>query len=250
VIRARDLAARFGGTVVLDGISFDVAAGAAFGIVGESGSGKSTVLRVLAGLHEVWSGSLVIDDVPRRPGRATIGRSVQMVFQDPYGALHPRHTVERALREPVAIRRLDDPAGRVARALADVGLDPGLRFRYPHQLSGGQRQRVAIARALMLEPRILLLDEPTSALDASVQGEIVTLFERLRREHGLTYVLVGHNLAVVARLCGTVAVMREGRFVEAVHASELRRGAVRHPYTMALLAASRAWRRAESVSSA
>jgi peptide/nickel transport system ATP-binding protein len=125
-----------------------------------------------------------------------------------------------------------------------VGLDPGLRFRYPHQLSGGQRQRVAIARALMLEPRVLLLDEPTSALDASVQAEIVALFDRLRRERGLTYVLVGHNLAIVARLCDTVAVMREGRFVETVTAPALRRGAVRHPYTGALIAASRGWRRA------
>jgi peptide/nickel transport system ATP-binding protein len=245
MIEARALTARFGLTTAVDGVSFSVAAGEAFGIVGESGSGKSTLLRVLAGLHEAWSGRLVLDGVPQERRRAHRGR-VQMVFQDPYGSLHPRHTVDRALAEPLAIHRVGDPARRIAAALDAVGLEPMHRFRYPHQLSGGQRQRVAIARALILEPAILLLDEPTAALDVSVQAEIIAVLQRLRRERRPTYVLVSHDLAIVAQLCERVAVMRDGRIVEELAVADLRARKARHPYTRELLTASRGYRRRES----
>jgi peptide/nickel transport system ATP-binding protein len=244
MIDARGLTARFGATVAVDGVSFVVAPGAALGIVGESGSGKSTVLRALAGLHEDWSGGLVVDGVVMKPGRRRrLGGRVQMVFQDPYGSLHPRHTVDRALAEPLAIHGIGDAARRVAGALTAVGLDPAHRFRYPHQLSGGQRQRVAIARALILEPAIVLLDEPTSALDATVRAEILQLLNRLRRERQLTYVLVSHNLAVVAALCERVAVMRDGRIVEQLAVADIRTGRARDPYTAELIEASHGYRR-------
>jgi peptide/nickel transport system ATP-binding protein len=239
MIEARALTARFDTTTAVDGVSFSVAAGEAFGIVGESGSGKSTLLRVIAGLHETWSGTLVLDGSPQGH-RARRGR-VQMVFQDPYGSLHPRHTVDRALGEPLAIHGTGDAAPRIAAALSAVGLESAHRFRYPHQLSGGQRQRVAIARALILEPTILLLDEPTAALDVSVQAEIIALLQRLRRERRLTYVLVSHNLAIVAQLCERVAVMREARIVEELTTADLRADTAQHPYTRELLTASRGY---------
>src|SRR5262249_15204981 len=148
-----------------------------------------------------WSGDLLIEGERQKPRRTpAFHRLVQMVFQDPYGSLHPRQTVDRALAEPLAIHGVGDIDRRIKMVLEDVGLDASFRYRYPHQLSGGQRQRVAIGRALILEPRLLLLDEPTSALDVSVQAEILNLLMRLRRDRGLTYVLVSHNLAVVAHM--------------------------------------------------
>jgi ABC-type dipeptide/oligopeptide/nickel transport system ATPase subunit len=222
-------------------VSFRVAEGEAFGLVGESGTGKSTVLRALVGLVEAWEGRMAVGGVPlgRRRDRAFYKR-VQMVFQDPYGSLHPRHTVDRILAEPIAIHGLGggDGGRRIERALADVGLGPAFRFRYPHQLSGGQRQRVAIARALVLEPRILLLDEPTSSLDVSVQAEILNLLTRLRRARELTLVLVSHNLAVVAHMCERLAVMNAGRVVEELTVARLRAGEPAEPYTRQLLQAS------------
>ena len=245
MIAASRLSAEFGGRRVVAEVSFRVAAGEAFGIVGESGAGKSTLLRVVAGLHEAWSGALSIGGRSQRAGRRRPRDDyVPMVFQDPYGSLHPRHSVDRALAEPLLVHRLGDRAVRIEAALRTVGLDASHRFRYPHQLSGGQRQRVAIARALILNPRLVLLDEPTSALDASVQADILALLGRLRREQGLAYLLVSHNLAIIAQLCDRVAVMREGRFVEELDVAALRTGAVRHPYTQELLAATRGYRRA------
>ena len=152
---------------------------------------------------------------PRAHGTdLAFARACQMVFQDPYGSLHPRKTVNAALIEPLAVHGLGDRDARVAAALQAVGLDRRFRYRFPHQLSGGQRQRVAIARALMLEPKVMLLDEPTSALDVSVQAEILNLLKRLRREQGLTYLMVTHNLPVVSFLCDRLAVMKAGRIVE------------------------------------
>ena len=245
MIAARDLTARHGENAVVKDVSFDVADGDSFGIVGESGSGKSTLLRVIAGLHRDWTGELAIAGKPqgkRRP--RAFGRAVQMVFQDPYGSLHPRQTVDRALAEPLIVQGLGHDSARILGALRDVGLDASHRFRYPHQLSGGQRQRVAIARALMLHAKLLLLDEPTSAVDASVQADVIALLRRLKAEHGMTFVLVSHSLAVVAALCERVAVMQDGRFVEQIAAADLRRGALTAPYARELFAASRGFRRA------
>ncbi len=226
-------------------ISFRVADGESFGLVGESGSGKSTVLRALSGLNPNWSGRLTVaGKTLRRRRDKAFYKQVQMVFQDPYGSLHPRHTVDRILAEPIAIHGLGDPDRRIAHALEEVGLDAQFRYRYPHQLSGGQRQRVAIARALILEPKILLLDEPTSALDVSVQAEVLNLLRRLKRERDLTYILVSHNLAVVAYICGRLAVMNHGAIVEEMTVAQLRARAPSNRYTKQLLIASRGYDRA------
>src|SRR5262245_3448149 len=157
----------------VDEVSFAIGEGEAYGLVGESGCGKSTILRAISGLNARWSGDIVAEGQALGSRRSLAShRRIQMVFQDPYGSLHPRHTVDTILAEPIAIHRLDDANGRINRALEQVGLGRAFRFRFPHQLSGGQRQRVAIARAMILEPRILLLDEPTSALDVSIQSEV------------------------------------------------------------------------------
>jgi peptide/nickel transport system ATP-binding protein len=228
-------------------VSCRIAAGESFGLVGESGSGKSTILRALCGLTPGWRGRMSIDGEELDPGArrsASFYRTVQMVFQDPYGSLHPRHTVNRTLSEPIAIHGLDNAGGRVEEALEQVGLGQGFRFRFPHQLSGGQRQRVAIARALILKPKILLLDEPTSALDVSVQAEVLNLLMRLREELSLTFVLVSHDLAVVSHLCDRIAVMRNGALVEEVTSDDLARGEPAQAYTRQLLLASKGYDRA------
>lgn len=219
--------------------SFSVAPGESFGIVGESGSGKSTILRALSGLNPNWSGDMRIDGAiqTRRRSRGFY-KDVQMVFQDPYASLHPRRTLDDTLREPLAIHGMDDVERRIRHALDAVALPLSFRFRYPHQLSGGQRQRVAIARSLILEPKILLLDEPTSALDVSIQAEILNLLRALRRERSLTYVLVSHNLAVIAYMCDRLIVMTEGRIVESLGLADLQARRPRHPYTQELLRAS------------
>jgi peptide/nickel transport system ATP-binding protein len=161
-----------------------------------------------------------------------------MVFQDPYGSLHPRQTVDRALSEPLIVHGLADREARILRALDEVALPASVRFRFPHQLSGGQRQRVAIARALMAEPEVLLLDEPTSALDVSVQAEVLNLLADLKQQRHLTTVMVSHNLAVVAYLCPMIGVMQAGEMVEQLSAEDLRAGRVAHPHTAALRALS------------
>ena len=244
-IRVSRLDVRFGLLHAANDVTFEVAQGESYGIVGESGSGKSTVLRALSGLNPRWTGRIEINGEAqghRRPKR--FHRSVQMVFQDPFASLHPKQTVDRALSEPIAIHGLDKAEQRIARALAEVGLGPSFRFRYPHQLSGGQRQRVAIARALILEPSILLLDEPTSALDVSIQAEVLNLLVALRQARGLTMILVSHNLAVVAHMCGRAAVMNGGRIIEEVTADALRSGEPREAYTRQLLVATRGYDRA------
>ncbi|XDA97307.1 ABC transporter ATP-binding protein [Sulfitobacter sp. LCG007] len=228
------------------GVSFEVARGESFGIVGESGSGKSTVLRAICGLAPVTTGAVLIDGqpvaTPRSPG---FYRNVQMVFQDPYASLHPRHTVDRVLSEPLAIHGFSDVEDRIEQALRDVGLGNGFRFRFPHQLSGGQRQRVAIARALILEPQVLLLDEPTSALDASIQAEVLNLLDELRTRRGLTYLLVSHDLAVVGHMCERLIVMQHGRIVEELSRETLRRKTAKEEYTRNLLRASVGFRAPE-----
>jgi len=248
VIRVEDLSVAFraGGRVVpaVRGVSFAVPKGAAFGLVGESGSGKTTVLRTIAGLIDDWDGRIEVDGVPMGAKRDRAARrQLQMVFQDPYGSLHPRHTVARTLAAPLRLHGVGERDRRIDAALADVGLDRRFRYRYPNQLSGGQRQRVAIARALILEPAIVLLDEPTSALDVSVQAEVLDLLDRLRRERALTYILVSHDLGVVVRLCETMAVMRNGEVVETATASAFRKGAVATDYARGLIESSRGYRR-------
>ena len=204
-------------------VSFDVAEGESFGLVGESGSGKSTVLRAIAGLVPTWNGEMRVMGEPLGVARTPkFYKTVQMVFQDPYASLHPRQTVDRVLSEVLGLHGFKDIDARIDKLLRDVGLGPGFRFRYPHQLSGGQRQRVAIARALAPEPRVLLLDEPTSALDVSVQAEILNLLAELRAEHGLTYIMVSHDLGVVGHLCGRIAVMQTGEVVELLGVEKMR----------------------------
>ena len=235
-----DLKVVFDGFVAVDGVSFSVAPGESFGIVGESGSGKSTVLRALCGLAPRSAGGVQLTGcrTPPAPGSPAWRRQVQMVFQDPYGSLHPRQTVDRILAEPLAIHGMGDEQQRIERALDEVGLGAGFRFRYPHQLSGGQRQRIAIARALILEPPVLLLDEPTSALDASVQAEVLNLLEALRARRGLTFIMVSHDLAVVTHLCQRLLVMQRGRAVETVAAADLAAHRVHSSYTQSLMRAS------------
>lgn len=242
-IEVQDLTVVFGEderrVVAVDAVSFRVEPGSSFGLVGESGSGKSTVLRAICGLAPVAGGRILIDGKPlslRRDKAFT--RQVQMVFQDPYGSLHPRHTIDRILSEPLAIHGFRDRDRRITRALSDVGLEPAFRFRLPHQLSGGQRQRVAIARALILEPTILLLDEPTSALDASIQAEILNLLSRLRRERNLTYLFVSHDLAVIDHMCDRLLVMKGGQAVEELAEGALSHRQVQSDYTRALMKAS------------
>jgi peptide/nickel transport system ATP-binding protein len=226
-------------------VSFHVLPGETFGIVGESGSGKSTILRAIAGLAEWTAGTLNINGKPAGARRnLESSRLMQMVFQDPYGSLHPRLTVDSILREALIIHSWDDQDTRILKAIADVGLTAQHRFRYPHQLSGGQRQRVAIARALILNPPILLLDEPTSALDVSVQAEILNLLSQIRQSRGLTSILVSHDLAVVGHMCSRIAVMQFGRIVEVMSTDDLRKGTPREAYTHELIAASRGFSRA------
>lgn len=225
----------------LKDVSVEIGTGESFGLVGESGSGKSTLLRAVAGLAPVKSGTIRIHDQLLSGSRRTKAfyRQVQMVFQDPYGSLHPRQTIDRLLLEPLAIHGVTDTEKRITRALDEVGLGIGFRFRYPHQLSGGQRQRVAIARALIVEPSVLLLDEPTSALDASVQAEVLNLLEQVRRDRNLTFVMVSHDLGVITHMCERLAVMRNGAVVERLTASELAEAAVQEDYTKNLMIASK-----------
>ena len=246
ILEVRNLSVQFADHLALDDVSVSVERGGSFGLVGESGSGKSTLLRAVAGLAPVCEGTIALDGLPLTGNRRSreFYRRVQMVFQDPYASLHPRQTVDRALVEPLAIQGFGEADIRIRRALDEVGLGPSFRFRYPHQMSGGQRQRIAIARALILEPEILLLDEPTSALDASVQAEVLNLLEQVRRDRGLTFVMVSHDLGVVTHLCERLAVMREGRIVETLGSADLARGAAQDDYTRHLMVASRGFVRA------
>jgi peptide/nickel transport system ATP-binding protein len=246
-LAAVELRVVYDGFVAVENTSLQVAPGESFGIVGESGSGKSTVLRAICGLAPLASGKVQLigsgdgrgdaNTLPA-PGSKAFRRLVQMVFQDPYGSLHPRQTVDRILAEPLAIHNIDDAETRIERALDEVGLGNGFRFRYPHQLSGGQRQRIAIARALILEPQIMLLDEPTSALDASVQAEVLNLLEDLRRRRGLTFIMVSHDLAVVTHMCEKLMVMQRGQTVELLSSSDLAAHQVHQEYTRNLMVAS------------
>ncbi|WP_241591692.1 ABC transporter ATP-binding protein [Rosenbergiella epipactidis] len=199
---------------VVQDVSLRVELGECFGLVGPSGCGKSSLLWVMAGLNPHWSGDMVLAGTHVQPGSTFTGqlrRDVQMVFQDPYASLHPRHRLRRTLAEPLKRLGVDNIDDRIAQGFQQVGLASTLIDRYPHQLSGGQRQRVAIVRALLLEPKIVLLDEPTSALDMSVQAEILNLLNQLKAERQLTMVLVSHDPDVIDHMCDRSVTMQAGR---------------------------------------
>ena len=220
------------------GVDLDLAKGEVLGVVGESGSGKSTLAKMLLGLLPPNAGSIRLGGVDvAQMGRRALARRIQPVFQDPYSSLNPRKSVASIVSLPLAVQGIGSAEERREKAIAMLGR-VGLARRhadvYPNELSGGQRQRVAIARALVVEPEIVLLDEPTSALDVSVQSQILNLLLDLRRDFGLTYVFISHNLAVIEHMATRVAVMYLGRIVEMGGREALFR-APRHPYTQALL---------------
>lgn len=234
-----NLVIRRGSSKIVSGVSFSVPRGGSLGIVGESGCGKSTILRAIAGINQDWDGSIEV--AGRRMGHErnlADRRAMQLVFQDPLAALNPAHTIDEALREPLIVHGIDGHGPRVLEALRVVGLPQSVRFRFPGQLSGGQRQRVCIARALLVQPQLLLLDEPTSALDVSVQAEVLNLLSQLRRDLQQTFVMVSHDLAVVAHMCDHIAVMVGGRFVEFLTRADLVAGKVTSPEARHLFSAT------------
>ncbi|CAI1687090.1 ABC transporter ATP-binding protein [Serratia quinivorans] len=201
---------------VVHEVNLYIEAGECFGLVGPSGCGKSSLLWVLAGLNENWSGGFQLlgrNLQPGRPFTGTLRREVQMVFQDPYASLHPKHRLLRTLAEPLKLLKESGIEQKISAGFRQVGLDPRLLDRYPHQLSGGQRQRVAIVRALLLKPKLLLLDEPTSALDMSVQAEILNLLNELKQAGDLTMILVSHDADVIDHMCDRSVAMAHGRLV-------------------------------------
>ena len=191
-------------------VSFHIAQGESFGLVGESGSGKSTVLRAISRLIRDWTGTIKLNGTKLgyRRDKAT-ARRMQMVFQDPYGSLHPRHTINDILMEPLEIHHIDRREERVRRALSEVGLEIGLRFRYPYQISGGQRQRIAIARAVLADPKILLLDEATSALDNHSQAVVTSSLRNLKS----TRIVIAHRLSTVIK-ADRIIVLQDGHIVQ------------------------------------
>ncbi|WP_410771248.1 ABC transporter ATP-binding protein [Fontibacillus sp. BL9] len=227
----------------VDDISFSVRRGETFGLVGESGCGKSTTGRALLRLIEPSGGRVVFEgeDITALPAEQLRKkrRDMQIVFQDPFSSLDPRHTVRRILEEPLLVHGIGSAQERqnIIHKLIDVvGLTQSHLQRYPHQFSGGQRQRIGIARALSLQPKLIVADEPVSALDVSIQSQVVNLLQDLQGEFGLTYIFIAHDLSVVKHICDRVAVMYLGRIVEIASTAQLYESP-QHPYTIALLSA-------------
>ena len=244
---AERLAARLGAGVepwvvhAVDGVDLEIAQGEVVGLVGESGSGKSTIGRMIAGLSPPNEGRILyrgndIGELKRAHARKA-ALKIQMIFQDPMSSLNPRMRVKDIIGEAPAVHGLVERAklrAYVDETMERVGLDPSVRDRYPHQFSGGQRQRIGIARALAVQPDFLICDESVAALDVSIQAQVLNLFMRLRRELGLTYLFISHDLGVVEHISDRVVILYLGRVVEVAPTEELFRGA-NHPYTQALL---------------
>ncbi|MGZ4461728.1 MAG: ABC transporter ATP-binding protein [Gaiellaceae bacterium] len=227
----------------VDDVSFEIRHGETLGLVGESGCGKSTVGRTLLGLYRPTAGRIVFDgkDITSlsSEGLRTLRRRMQIVFQDPFASLNPRHSVGRIVGEPLRVHGLASrrEAGRRARELLEVvGLPRDAAGRYPHEFSGGQRQRIGLARALALNPDFIVADEPVSALDVSIQAQIINLLEQLQKEFSLTYLFIAHDLAVVRHISDRIAVMYLGSIAEISPADELYANPL-HPYTISLLSA-------------